>query len=134
MQKLMKTERLYQKDVYMKECQAEIISCEYEEDAILLEFDKTIFFPTGGGQSCDKGYIYITGGETVDANECASMKSTVSAPCFEITDVFENGNRILHKAIKYQNAESVLCRTSDCENAGESESTAQTRNMRAPSD
>ena len=41
----MKTERVYQKDVYMKECAARIISCEPTDGGILLEFDKTIFFP-----------------------------------------------------------------------------------------
>ena len=45
----------------MKECEAEIISAEKTDDggsgAILLEFDRTVFFPTGGGQSCDRGQV-----------------------------------------------------------------------------
>lgn len=128
----MKTERLYQKDVYMKECRAEIISCEYKDDAVLLEFDKTIFFPTGGGQSCDKGHICIIGEETAGANDSESMKNTVSATRFEITDVFESESRILHKVIKHQNTESVLCRTSDRENTSESEGIAQSLSQLTP--
>ncbi len=49
----MKTRKLYYEDVYMKECDATVISVS--DDSIL--FDRTIFFPTGGGQSCDLGTV-----------------------------------------------------------------------------
>lgn len=49
----MSTIKLYQQDVYLKECSARILSVD--EDRILL--DQTVFFPVGGGQSCDIGTI-----------------------------------------------------------------------------
>lgn len=49
----MSTVKLYQQDVYMKECTAQVLSIE--DDLVLL--DQTVFFPVGGGQSCDLGTI-----------------------------------------------------------------------------
>lgn len=67
----MSTIKLYQQDVYMKECTAEIISIN--NDVIVM--DRTIFFPTGGGQSCDLGFI---GGK-------------------EVIDVFEKEDTVYHR-------------------------------------
>lgn len=47
------TIKLYQQDVYLKDCTATVRSVQ--EDLVLL--DRTVFFPTGGGQSCDLGTI-----------------------------------------------------------------------------
>lgn len=49
----MNTIKLYQQNVYQKECSATVLSIA--EDLVLL--DQTVFFPTGGGQSCDLGSI-----------------------------------------------------------------------------
>ncbi len=49
----MNTTKLYQQDVYLKECDSCVLSVE--DDLVLL--DQTVFFPTGGGQSCDLGTI-----------------------------------------------------------------------------
>ena len=54
----MKTKRLFKEDVYMKEAEAIITSLSEAKDGkTAVALDKTIFFPTGGGQSCDKGTI-----------------------------------------------------------------------------
>ena len=54
----MKTQRLFKEDVYMKEAEALITSLtEAKGGHTAVTLDKTIFFPTGGGQSCDKGTI-----------------------------------------------------------------------------
>lgn len=49
----MKTTKLFHDNVYLKECDAKII--DIKDDLIAL--DKTCFFPTGGGQSCDIGVL-----------------------------------------------------------------------------
>lgn len=67
----MSTIKLYQQDVYMKECTATIISIE--DDLVVL--DRTIFFPVGGGQSCDIG--------TISENE--------------VIEVFEKDNVVYHR-------------------------------------
>ena len=54
----MKTVRLFKEDVYMKEAEAVITSmAKAKGGKTAVTLDKTIFFPTGGGQSCDKGTI-----------------------------------------------------------------------------
>ncbi len=47
-------ERLYQKNVYLTECDSIIVDIP-KPGCIVL--DRTIFFPEGGGQPCDKGTI-----------------------------------------------------------------------------
>ena len=51
------TERLFQKNVYLKEFTATIIDISTVDDSTLIELDRTAFFPEGGGQYCDTGRI-----------------------------------------------------------------------------
>ena len=53
----MKTTKLYQSDVYTKEWEAQITSVEETDSGLLITLDQTAFFPEGGGQSCDCGFI-----------------------------------------------------------------------------
>lgn len=53
----MKTERLYYSDSYIKEFEATVISCENAEKGYKVVLDKTAFFPEGGGQQSDTGFI-----------------------------------------------------------------------------
>lgn len=53
----MNTLKLYQKDRYLKKCNANIKEILPYEKGFTLILDQTIFFPTGGGQSCDIGKI-----------------------------------------------------------------------------
>lgn len=74
----MKTEKVYYSDVNCRLASAkvlEILPCKDNSDSILLVLDRTIFFPTGGGQSCDLG-------------EISGLK---------VTDVTESGEVIYHK-------------------------------------
>lgn len=73
----MKTTKLYQQDTYLKEWDSEVTSAAASGDGsgnILITLDRTAFFPEGGGQSCDTGFI----------ENCA------------VTDVQEIDGRILH--------------------------------------
>jgi len=49
---------LYLEDSYLKEFKAKVLNVNSEENYITL--DQTAFYPGGGGQPCDFGYIYLT--------------------------------------------------------------------------
>lgn len=51
------TKRLFREDVYMKEASAIITSVKTEDGRTEIILDQTIFFPEGGGQSCDRGTL-----------------------------------------------------------------------------
>jgi misacylated tRNA(Ala) deacylase len=47
------TEHLYRQDAYLTECEARVVSVD--DDGIVL--DRTVFYPLGGGQPGDSGYL-----------------------------------------------------------------------------
>jgi misacylated tRNA(Ala) deacylase len=49
------TDLIYQKDSYVKEFQASIKKVDQENHAVIL--DQTAFYPGGGGQPADSGYL-----------------------------------------------------------------------------
>lgn len=89
----MNTIKLYQKDRYLKKCNAKIIDIKPLDEDFILVLDQTIFFPTGGGQSCDKGLI----------------------DGLKVIDVYEENDIIFHKVqnidsnIVYSVGDEVSC-------------------------
>ena len=75
--------RLFKENVYLKEAEAVITSRSERDGALFLTLDRTVFFPEGGGQSCDLG--------------------TVSG--FSLAEVYEHGGEIYHKLILPQGRE-----------------------------
>lgn len=53
------TDKLYYADPYGREFEAEITGVS--EDGLTLAFDRTAFYPGGGGQPCDLGSLTIEG-------------------------------------------------------------------------
>ena len=50
-------EKIYYEDQYLKEFVAEITEIVDKNNLYYIKLDKTAFFPGGGGQHCDLGYI-----------------------------------------------------------------------------
>ena len=66
------TEKLYDKDSYLQEFQATVISCEQKnENTWRMVLDKTAFFPEGGGQTGDTGWLNDV--EVTDTREKAGV-------------------------------------------------------------
>lgn len=66
------TERLFDTDSYLQEFQATVISCEQKkEDIWRVALDRTAFFPEGGGQTGDTGWL--NGIEVIDTREKAGV-------------------------------------------------------------
>lgn len=51
------TKRLYYENSHLKEFQATVTACEKFEDFWRISLDRTAFFPEGGGQSGDSGFL-----------------------------------------------------------------------------
>ncbi|WMJ81824.1 alanine--tRNA ligase-related protein [Clostridium sp. MB40-C1] len=51
------TEKIYYADPYLKKCESQVVDVIKEDDKILVVLEKTPFYPEGGGQPSDTGYI-----------------------------------------------------------------------------
>ena len=51
------TEKLYDADSHMFEFTARVVSCEKKGRGYAVILDRTAFFPEGGGQPSDQGYL-----------------------------------------------------------------------------
>lgn len=59
----MRTEPLYEKDSYIRSCEATIVGLEHHKGRrYYIELDRTIFHPLGGGQPSDEGIIRSSSG------------------------------------------------------------------------
>ncbi|MBR4293123.1 MAG: alanyl-tRNA editing protein [Clostridia bacterium] len=77
--KVKNTERIYEKDSSVSAFEATVLSCDGGEGEYKIELDRTAFFPTGGGQSCDNGML--NGVRVSDVRvENGEIIHTVSSP------------------------------------------------------
>ena len=51
------TKRLYYEDVYIKEFSAKVVECRKGEKGFQVLLDRSAFYPEGGGQPWDMGYL-----------------------------------------------------------------------------
>ncbi len=57
------TRRLFYENVYLKEFAAAVLTTGEDEHGTYILLDQTAFYPEGGGQPSDRGYLYLDGEE-----------------------------------------------------------------------
>lgn len=57
------TRRLFYENVYLKEFAAAVLTTGEDEHGTYILLDQTAFYPEGGGQPSDSGYLYLDGEE-----------------------------------------------------------------------
>lgn len=73
------TEKLYENKPYLKEFDANVLSCEQVGDKYAVILDRTAFYPEGGGQPCDLGIL--GGARVLDVHaRDGAILHTVDAP------------------------------------------------------
>ena len=93
------TEKLFEADSYISEFDCEVISFGEDKNRIYIETDKTAFFPEGGGQTSDKGYLdglYISDVQLIDGRIFHYTENTPEA-----LDLLKSKNK-LHGKIDMQ--------------------------------
>ena len=74
------TEKLYDADSYLTEFECKVISLYSDENYIYIETDRTAFFPEGGGQTSDIGYlgeVYVENVQEIDSKILHFVKNSV---------------------------------------------------------
>lgn len=71
---------LYLDNPYLKEFEAKVLEVEREGNNIRVILNKTAFYPGGGGQPCDTGFLIKKNGE-----------------CVRVVSVRKIGNKIVHE-------------------------------------
>jgi len=74
------TEEIFRDDAYVRTCEARVVSVD--DDGI--EFDRTVFYATGGGQPGDVGVMRLQGGQ--DARIVDTRKSRESGRHFHVLE------------------------------------------------
>ena len=75
------TQRLYEEDPYLKEFDALVTGCEQKGDHYLIALSRSAFFPEGGGQSGDRGYLVRADQSRVDVSDTHEKGDTIFLTC-----------------------------------------------------
>ncbi|MGU9980420.1 alanyl-tRNA editing protein [Phreatobacter sp. HK31-P] len=59
----MPTQFLFRDDAYLTECKATVVAVTETNGAVSVELDRSVFYPTGGGQAGDAGVLILEGAE-----------------------------------------------------------------------
>ena len=91
------TERLYYRDSFLREFDAQVISCEKEGDRWKVVLDRTAFYPTSGGQPHDTGKLGdVPVIEVADAEHKVVHYTSAAVPAGPVHGVIDWPRRIDH--------------------------------------
>ena len=122
------TQELFRIDAYLQECEATVIAVT--ESGLIL--DRTVFYPLGGGQAGDKGWLTVTSGaiagqrlqidDTRKAKDAAGINTAaichvLSAESAVRTGQLQPGDRVnaridwdcRHRLMRFHTSTHLLC-------------------------
>jgi misacylated tRNA(Ala) deacylase len=118
------TDDLFRADAYLRDCQARIV--RIDEGGIVL--DRSVFYPLGGGQAGDSGWLLLADGRELAIADTRKAKNAEGRPTAEILHVPAPGQAELigalqagdgvtaridwerrHKLMRFHTATHLLC-------------------------
>ncbi|MBE6649328.1 MAG: hypothetical protein E7614_07420 [Ruminococcaceae bacterium] len=95
------TERLFETQSHMSLFHANVLECEKEKNIYKIVLDKTTFFPEGGGQKGDVGYITLGNVDKEDffrlvTEESGEEKTVLASGVVNVSDTQEKNGIIYH--------------------------------------
>ena len=116
------TQKLYFENPYLKEFDAAVTDCAQKKDRWIVTLDRSAFYPEGGGQPADHGFL--NGIEVTDVHEKdGEVLHTVTAPIAPGTPV--HGKIDWDRRFDHMQQHSgehivsgIICRRFHCDNVG----------------
>jgi len=112
------TEELFRDDAFARQCEASVVGLA--DNGVVL--DRTVFYPTGGGQPGDRGQLLLDGGgalQVVDTIKSAAgivhrLAEGSVAPAVATRLRAEIDWPRRHRLMRMHSAMHLLCRAIDC--------------------
>ena len=95
------TERLYYEDSYMREFDAVVTGCEEKKGRFLITLDRSAFYPEGGGQSGDRGYLTADGARRIEVLDTHERGEDIYVSCPERLSVGEQVHGVLDWGFRF---------------------------------
>ena len=95
------TEKLYYKNAYMKEFDALVTGCEEKNGRFLISLDRCAFYPEGGGQGGDRGYLLREDRKKVEVLDTHERGEDICVICPESVPEGERVHGVLDWGLRF---------------------------------
>ncbi len=96
------TQELFREDAYLRECSATVLAVT--EHGVIL--DRTVFYPLGGGQAGDAGWLVLPNGRELMVSDTRKAKDTEGKSTQDIWHVLDDSPRYLLNSLLLNSEQS----------------------------
>jgi misacylated tRNA(Ala) deacylase len=112
------TEELFREDAYARRCEARVVAIEGASVCL----DRTVFYPTGGGQPGDRGRLTLDGGGVLEVVDTVKGGQGIGHQLAETSRPPDQDARLLaeidwprrHRLMRMHSAMHLLCAAVGC--------------------